>query len=791
MVIGHHRGPGFPTLLNLPELDERERERRLGRCSVECARPLHVGEFTTVSFTFEVGDSGVATEGHLGICWRWPYDWHDLQSHDAAGDGYLGVELDACTSGVRVAPRYDRMGGVEPWHHVVIVRVEAGSLAPGDRVRIVCGDRRGGGRGWRAPSCASSAAGFVLMVDPDGTRVDGGIRWLRLADPPTVPLVAGPASRLVAIAPSQAVAEAPFELLLRAEDRWGNPTRLPLGSAGAEGERVRVAAFDLGSSGLASESTSGDVRPGQAQPVPLEASASIAEDGTSLSLAVTLARKGTYSLRVQVRDPSRDDGGFVAQSNPVLVTEGMPMERLFWGDLHAGQSAIGCGRGSVAEHYTYARASAALQFASEQSNDHYVTEEDWNQLRRAAEEFDDPGTFVTFLGCEWSPETPEGGDRNVFYRRDESRLRRSGRYFLETDPDPEPDIPTAAEFHRAFREEDVLVNIHVGGRMTNVAWHDGRIERLAEIHSTHGTIEWFIADVIERGYRVGITAGTDGVMGRPGADQPGHGLIRNVPNGLTAVYAPELTRSALWQAFQQRRCYATSGERIVLAMDVDGHAMGSEYETGGHPTVTLQVTGTAPLAEVDVLRGTVPIHRWRASHAPAPAPGERCIQVLWSGTGARGSAQAQRLSWNGTLRIDGGAFLETHPLGYFAPDGGLRLEDATTISWLSTTAGNEVGAIIRCHGGADARLRFSSAPCEFTFRLGEVETEPFVVEAGPVDRRVTIAPAPSAAAPRSLTLTYTDSDAPLGDLAYWVRVVQRDRAKAWSSPVYVSRREDE
>ena len=36
----------------------------------------------------------------------------------------------------------------------------------------------------------------------------------------------------------------------------------------------------------------------------------------------------------------------------------------------------------------------------------------------------------------------------------------------------------------------------------------------------------FVLDAIRRGYRVGITGGTDGVMGRPGACHPGRRLIR-------------------------------------------------------------------------------------------------------------------------------------------------------------------------------------------------------------------------------------------------------------------------
>jgi hypothetical protein len=767
VLLSHHRGPGFPTLRHLTHVPEADRREAYGTGSFEVEGPLSAGAFTTVTFTFEIGATGVAEGGGLGVCWRWPFDWRDLQAEDPGGDGYVRVLIDASGAGVELEPTYERMGGVEPWHHIVTARLRQGTLAAGDRIRLVCGDRTGGGRGWRAPSCASPAMGFVMMVDPDGVLEDGGVRWFRLPDPPEFPVTAGPLQRLVAVAPSRAEVEGAASVLLRGEDRWGNPAEVPAASGAAA---LRVEARDVDGGEFRAF---GDVAVERVS-------------SSALRIPIHFDRPGAFDVRVEL--PGAVPGSpLVAWSNPVIVDEHASGHRLYWGDLHAGQSVVGCGMGSVAEHYTYARETAGVHFATEQSNDHYVTRAAWEHLRREAEAHDEPGAFVTFLGCEWSPETPEGGDRNVFYRHDEPRLRRSGRYFTEADPDPEPDVPTAPEFHRAFADLDVLVNIHVGGRMTNLAWHDGRIERLAEIHSTHGTIEWFIEDVLRRGYRVGITAGTDGVMGRPGADHPGHGLIRNVPNGLTGVYASDLTREGLWQAFRARRCYATTGERILLAVDVDGHAMGSEYETSGHPTVALQVTGTAPLQEVDVFRGDTRIHHWQAPRTPLSASDELSLQLLWRGTGARGSAQAQRLTWDGSLSVEGATILEARPIGYYPPDGGLRLDDAGALSWTSVTAGNEAGAFIRIRGGAEAIGRFSSGPCDFTFRLAQVTTSPLVVDAGGINRRVSVAPAPSEAAPRRLTQSFTDSQPRVGTFPYWVRVTQCDRAKAWSSPVYVTR----
>lgn len=82
MISTHCRGPGYPVLYHLQHLERQEREQRFGRGTVEPLGPLDVGVFTTLTFTFEIGHQGVAQGGHLGVCWRWPYDWNDLQACD-------------------------------------------------------------------------------------------------------------------------------------------------------------------------------------------------------------------------------------------------------------------------------------------------------------------------------------------------------------------------------------------------------------------------------------------------------------------------------------------------------------------------------------------------------------------------------------------------------------------------------------------------------------------------------------------------------------------------------------
>ena len=57
-------------------------------------------------------------------------------------------------------------------------------------------------------------------------------------------------------------------------------------------------------------------------------------------------------------------------------------------------------------------------------------------------------------------------------------------------------------------------------RTADLRWHEPTLERLIEVHSTHATSEWFLMEALQRGYRMGVTAGSDSVDGRPGASHP-------------------------------------------------------------------------------------------------------------------------------------------------------------------------------------------------------------------------------------------------------------------------------
>ncbi len=724
--------PGSARLWHRPEFSTAARHTCLG--TVPCTHEPQVvaGSATRLSFAYKSPAAGLGAGSRLRIAWGWPFDWRP-----ASADEVLArTHIDGTDAGFSVihVPR----GAFDPWQHQLDVDLAA-PLAEG-QVLQGC---PGGEAGWLAPTFACDAVDFLVAVwrpqDP---------RWNLVGRTKAPDVVPGPAVRSVAVAGGDAVVGEPVAVRLRCEDVWGNTTGFPDGNPHLQ-EEAHVKQLNL-------------------------------RQESSPEVSILTLRFDTPG----VHRPRFDVPGLgTIVGNAITVYAEAPLHRLFFGDLHSGQTDVGCGAGSLSQHFDHARA-AGLQFASQQANDHYITPARWASIRRDTAAAHRPGELVAILGCEWSPPTVDGGDRNVFYREDDPTIRRSGRHFAEVVDDPEPDLMTAPQFHAAFTDRGVLCNLHVGGRPTNLEWHDPGIEPQFEIHSTHATSEWFVEEAIERGYRVGITAGADGVYGRPGADHPGWRQNRNVRSGLTGVYATALDQASLWEAFAARRCYGTTGERISLWVEIEGEGMGGEVETDEEQvSVLVRIAGTASLERVDVLRRTEVV---ASQQLAGPSP-DGALRLLWMGARQMGTAADQRVIWDGELRAGAGRFSSVSSVNFHSVEDAVHIEeDGAVLRWTSATAGNRGGVVFHHGGPDDTVLSLRTAPCRFDLRCADIRSGGVQIEAGGLKQRVEVSPAPDTGATADADMTLR-VPVHTGEQALWVRVIQTDGAMAWSSPVVVTR----
>ena len=718
-------------------LTDEEVRRRFGWAEIDPATSVVAGSVGTWRITYHVGSQGVDDGGGLKISWRDVSDWQPPQFADGAASNFATV---TATGAAFVRARYERMNYLRPWRSGVTVDIFDDSLAEGDTVTLILGDRSAGSPGSFAQTFCADAFEFRTAVDWCGTWV-----WTEV-ESPKIPIVSGDPHRLVVIGASEIAPDVDAWVGVKAEDVWGNPCTTYLGE-------IQIDSGDL--TGLP---RSYHFRP---------------EDYGVVRFTGLKASESGIS-RVKVIDT---ENGLAAESNPLRCLSSPAERGRFWGDLH-GQSGETVGTNTVESYFHFARTKAMVDFAGHQGNDFQITRAVWDEIQHQANSQTEEGAFVALVGYEWSGNTPLGGDHNVYYPGENGPIYRSSHELIDDKSDSDRDCPHVLDLYRALKNQDALLVPHVGGRYANLDWHDPRLEPVIEVYSNWGEFEWFLQEALEKGYRVGFVAGSDDHKGRPGAAHPGRGAF-GCYGGLTCVMARELTREGIFEALRARRCYGTSGQRILLDVSADGHPMGSEMRTEEPPEFKVECVGTAPIERVHLMRGTEEVYRF-PEHVERD---ESRVRISWSGQRIR--ARNRRIVWDGSVVLGAGRILKADGYAFDSAAEGIREVGEQRVSWESVTTGDEDGVVLTIDAADDAVLRFESPVLVRDVSLLEIRSGPLAVEAEGIDVKVVFEFLPRGVG-REVSLTYREPDLANGSYPYWVRVVQVDGAKAWASPIYVT-----
>lgn len=516
--------------------------------------------------------------------------WDDAAGHVQAAASRPGAAIDAALEDP--APRSDRSGYVTRYGRHVFCRLSGEPLVAGDTVTLHYGKMTAPFNifdvyvqsGARAQHFAKTVE-FTVAVDPDGTHEApfGGF-WL-VESQAALKVIGGQARQLSVITSSNYPDKENISLAAIAKDRFGNV------SPGFRGK------FDVFCEG-------GTLDPGAVL---------WTREHPGIHVATfSLRSQPQHVMRFQVRDVR---GGTLAGiSNPIMVRPAQERYHIYWGDLH-GHSVLSDGLGPIDDYFRFGREVGQLDFCAAADHAQYMSDEDWGLTADAVERFNAPGRFVTVLGYEYSHNAPGGfGDKCIYYPGQGPLLRER-----DIDRGPYSDLARIGE---RLKEHGAMMvaHMHAGGGMRYL---DPDVVRLCEIYSVWGAGEYrgnpksipalrrdeYVQDVLASGARVGILAASDCHAGHPG-DTDWLRRRKQYHGGLAAVLAEELTRQDVFQALWHRRCYGTTGARIVLEFALDDQPMGSEVKLspGRKPEFAVRVSGTADLAEIVLVRDNRPLY---------------------------------------------------------------------------------------------------------------------------------------------------------------------------------------
>ena len=143
------------------------------------------------------------------------------------------------------------------------------------------------------------------------------------------------------------------------------------------------------------------------------------------------------------------------------------------------------------------------------------------------------------------------------------------------------------------------------GNVTNWDYYNHTHQRLVEICSSWGISEtggpYSVQRALAMGHRIGFIGGTDS---HHGLANQGSFFVDD-GNGLACVMARELTRDAIWEALHERRCYATTGDRILLDFTLNDAPMGTDLAVDlaefGPRHFAMRVAGTYRIDSIELL----------------------------------------------------------------------------------------------------------------------------------------------------------------------------------------------
>ncbi len=306
----------------------------------------------------------------------------------------------------------------------------------------------------------------------------------------------------------------------------------------------------------------------------------------------------------------------------LFLTPAASPAEVYFGDPHAHSTFSD--PDSVGDHtpedfFRLARDVVGLDFAALSDHDAFLTENEWEINKSTTASFNVPGEFIAFPAVEWTHKW----HMNVYFEHDEQPICDS----------PTLKCPEAHEFYEfwkpVFEADEAASQVNHPAGIFAVDWRGvddtltTNVEMFNVAASGSGSEELGFGAVLwalRAGYRVGFV----GVSDDHRTDAPDPLIGR----GLTGCHAEALTRHDLIESFQNRRCYPTTGERILVEMDVDGTLMGGEIHArvGSRLPVDVRLTGTAGPIQIELVQGGKVVKRRRCHDRECGLAGEVVVR---------------------------------------------------------------------------------------------------------------------------------------------------------------------
>ncbi|AQT77923.1 DUF3604 domain-containing protein [Chlamydia gallinacea] len=293
---------------------------------------------------------------------------------------------------------------------------------------------------------------------------------------------------------------------------------------------------------------------------------------------------------------------------------------LMWGLLH-GESERIDSEENIESCLRHFRDDCAFNFYASSSfeNQEGLNADLWKLITQAITDFNEEDRFVTLPGLQYWGENPHEGVRHILYLKEsksgskhrDCKIPSLSKLYKSVSPHEIISIPcfTAADTY-GYNFENFHPDLERVVEIYNAWGCSERTEKEGNPFPIKGavseTASGTLINALQNNRRFGFVAG--------GLDD--RGIYKNFFDanqqqytpGLTAIICNKYNRESLVEALYHRRCYATTGARIILSFDITSAPMGSELSTAVKPGLTVNrhisgyVAGTTQIKTVEIIR---------------------------------------------------------------------------------------------------------------------------------------------------------------------------------------------
>jgi hypothetical protein len=300
------------------------------------------------------------------------------------------------------------------------------------------------------------------------------------------------------------------------------------------------------------------------------------------------------------------------------------VKNYFWGTLHAESERYDSTENieNCLRHFRDEKSMNFMAVSPFEGQDE-TSNETWKLISNNVEEFDEDERFAVLLGEQWVGDPKVEGVRQFVFAKGEKAILRK----------KDQRSSTLKKIYKLFSPKEMLsIPSFTMGKGYEYDFEDWspEFERVVEIYNAWGSSECSAkagnirpikgpakSGIVESGEgsilkallankRIGFVAGGLDDRGMY-ADFFDNDQEQYSP-GLTCVLTETLSRSAVFEALFNRHCYATTGERIIVGIELAGLMMGSETDSAAKPGLAVNrhiaahVAGTAKLKKVELVR---------------------------------------------------------------------------------------------------------------------------------------------------------------------------------------------